>query len=196
MNNNSEDIKSSIDVVESLMSKRDYDSAITQWIKIKNNFNLSSLNIDFRLFDAFLRINDFEYAERIIESAKSSSVLKNKVCYTKYTERRQILNSSKAKRYNLLFIILDSCKNVGINLFSLININNAKASDLTSYKLVFSANRRAFCDEFIIESYDNIYRNSTKKISISVEPTFENDSTIRYVLPVNLLNVKKNWNSK
>ena len=136
-------VKLSVDIAESFMAKHDYDSAIAQWYKIKHELNFNSLNIDFRLFDAFLRKNDLVNAERILETVRNSNLVKNKVFFTKFAERRQILTSAKAKRCNIEFINLND-SNVPVNLISPQILKNIKSSDLTDFKLVFSIVKYTF----------------------------------------------------
>lgn len=183
-------VKLSVDIAESFMAKHDYDGAIAQWYKIKHELNFNSLNIDFRLFDAFLRKNDLVNAERILETVRNSNLVKNKVFFTKFAERRQILTSAKAKRCNIEFINLND-SNVPVNLISPQILKNIKSSDLTDFKLVFSIDNPYFCQEFKIEYYENIYRNSTKIVDIRVEPVIDIDNSVKYTFPVNLLNLKQ-----
>ena len=167
--------------VKLLLKQQQYYKAINFLKELlassKNNKETNAINI--MLCDAFLSIREFFQAEEILgRMFTESDTDRNELEY-----RKDLLNSHKAKRYNVKLEVIDSI----VDLLSDTEISYIKGVDLIKFKICFDY--KSLVNNVILVAKSS-YNDDLIKFT-DIVPIVTEDNFIRFDLSINALFVNK-----
>lgn len=176
---NNYDLKHHIAAAEHFMHTHYYDKAIEKWLFIINSLHHESVNIFFRLFDAYLNSNHFRKARILLNTTATKFNID--ISDTRFADRFYLLNSFEAKRFNVSINHLKSNSLVSCHPCSKTFV---KALDLEFF--LFNIGLSRHINFFVIES-------STSPYNLPIYPvrSYEKNNTCYYEFSLNLLNTFK-----